>query len=109
MISRAFLFIAWFLFTPALVCGAGGGIRTPEGISQQIYSLPCLTASLPLHILTCASGRVFPVTVLAIKDILPDSSLRLKCRGNLSVDFKPMPRAYYNTSLNYPHKIVFVG
>lgn len=29
--------------------GAGRGIRTPEGISQQIYSLPCLTASLPLH------------------------------------------------------------
>ena len=30
--------------------GAGGGIRTPEGESQQIYSLPCLTASLPLQI-----------------------------------------------------------
>ena len=28
--------------------GAGRGIRTPEGISQQIYSLSCLTASLSL-------------------------------------------------------------
>src|SRR3989344_5357614 len=27
--------------------GAGGGIRTPEGRSRQIYSLQCLTASLP--------------------------------------------------------------
>lgn len=31
----------------ALACGAGGGIRTPEGECQQIYSLSCLTASLP--------------------------------------------------------------
>ena len=30
--------------------GAGRGIRTPEGLSQQIYSLPCLTASLSLQI-----------------------------------------------------------
>lgn len=29
--------------------GAEGGIRTPEGECQQIYSLPCLTASLPLR------------------------------------------------------------
>lgn len=35
--------------------GAGGGIRTPEGMSQQIYSLPCLTASLPLRKVTSAS------------------------------------------------------
>ena len=27
--------------------GGQGGIRTPEGISQQIYSLPRLTASVP--------------------------------------------------------------
>ena len=30
-------------------CGAGCRIRTYEGISQQIYSLSCLTASLTLH------------------------------------------------------------
>ena len=27
-----------------------GGIRTPEGRSQQIYSLPRLTTSVPTHI-----------------------------------------------------------
>jgi hypothetical protein len=34
---------------PAQFIGAGCRIRTYEGISQQIYSLPCLTASLTLH------------------------------------------------------------
>ncbi len=33
-----------------LWCGPGG-IRTPEGVSQQIYSLPRLTASVPTHFL----------------------------------------------------------
>lgn len=27
--------------------GAGGGIRTPEGVCRQIYSLLCLTAPQP--------------------------------------------------------------
>jgi hypothetical protein len=30
--------------------GAGGGIRTPEGECQQIYSLSCLTAPQPQHV-----------------------------------------------------------
>ena len=30
--------------------GAEGGIRTPEGECQLIYSQPCLTASLPLQV-----------------------------------------------------------
>ena len=33
------------------ICGAGRGIRTPEGESQMIYSHPCLTASLSLQML----------------------------------------------------------
>lgn len=27
--------------------GGQGGIRTPEGVSQQVYSLPRLTTSVP--------------------------------------------------------------
>ena len=34
-----------------LVHGGPGGIRTPEGVSQQIYSLPRLTASVPTQII----------------------------------------------------------
>ena len=29
------------------MCGGGGRIRTFEGVSQQIYSLPRLTTSVP--------------------------------------------------------------
>ena len=36
--------------TELLPHGGEGRIRTYEGISQQIYSLPRLTTSLPLHI-----------------------------------------------------------
>ena len=35
---------------PFVINGAGWRIRTSEDISQQIYSLSCLTASLTLHI-----------------------------------------------------------
>jgi hypothetical protein len=40
-----------FPFEGNCLVGAGGGIRTPEGESRQIYSLLCLTASLPQQFL----------------------------------------------------------
>ena len=38
--------LTFYRWTNSALCGQGG-IRTPEGVSQQIYSLPVLTTYLP--------------------------------------------------------------
>jgi hypothetical protein len=54
---------------PDQFIGAGCRIRTYEGISQQIYSLPCLTASLTLHYgATCRISRGFATLLPAVLD-----------------------------------------
>ena len=77
--------------TRVRLCGKNGGegwIRTTEGISQQIYSLPRLATSVPLHYLIClgnldiSSAEIalcltvvtFCVTVWLLRELMPDES-----------------------------------
>ena len=58
--------------------GAGRGIRTPEGISQQIYSLPCLTASLSLLVQAYAQASFCRFSVKSFGLVLCFSSQNIK-------------------------------
>jgi hypothetical protein len=68
------------IFSPLsrFVCGRGrqglaggeGRIRTSEGNSQQIYSLPRLTASVPLRIARCVDTRRVLVTLPCVRPTL---------------------------------------
>ena len=68
--------------------GGEGWIRTTEGISQQIYSLPRLATSVPLHCIICLGNLeiskadgiailanvTFCVTVWLLRELKPDES-----------------------------------
>ncbi len=71
--------------------GAGWRIRTSEGISQQIYSLSCLTASLTLHV-TFRNGYFCIATVGNVYDNLSEMWSHLR-------DSNPRPAVYKTAAL----------
>jgi hypothetical protein len=64
--------------------GGGGRIRTYEGISQQIYSLPPLAAWVPLHKMSRVFCGSHPLLSMGSEAVSPRSRGRGGPRGRVS-------------------------